>query len=460
MAAPVTIARNDHPAAAKSPRSAFWKLAIFGAAALAVGGAFYSGAVTKEKLAAALKYVRPSEAAHPAPSAPPVPPRYDHWDGLVSVSAEGQKAIGFNYAVVKAQTEPIRLELTGRTAYDDNTINKIRPRFDTRMEKVFASIGQKVKKGDPLVELYSTDLASAKSDFQTKWVQWQHDKKLYELRQKLVVTGAISQQLWAETQNDEQKSRLEFTLARDKLEVFYEVPKEEIDPLLEGLGQNNVDQRNFGSVSLKAKMTLRAKTDGYVISRFVVPGNYYESTDVLMEIAPLDHLWVWANVFELDQDKARVGQTMEIQFPYIAQTIQGRVDYVAPEVSKDTRAVKIRAIIPNPDARLKADMLVKAMLEIPPVPGQTVIPRLAMVAISGGEFVFVRQPRAGGDGPAKGDDADKFRRVKIRVAQENTDHVVVASGLTPGQEIVTNGSLILSQLYEDQRMTISGNPDQ
>ena len=107
-------------------------------------------------------------------------------------------------------------------------------------------------------------------------------------------------------------------------------------------------------------------------------------------------------------------------------------------------------------------MLVKALLEIPPYPGQTVIPRLAMVAISGGEYVFVRLPAKKDDDGAetKKGRADRFERVKIQVAQENTDTVVVTSGLKPGQEIVTNGSLILSQIYEDQRVTVTGLPTQ
>lgn len=457
MATPLTVSRSEPAPAARKSRSGLWALLLLVVAAGGVAGAFYSGLLTMEKVENAVKSVRGSETP-PAVSADPSPPTRstEPWNGLVAVNNTEQKAIGFRFAEVKAQTDPIRLELTGRTAYDDNTINKIRPRFDTRVETVWAAIGKKVAKGDPLVELYSTDLAAAKSDFQTKWVQWQHDKNLYNLREKLVATGAISQQLWVDTQNDEQKSRLDFTLARDKLEVFYEVPKEEIDPLLEHLRDKTNDAARFGSVTDKAKMTLRAKVDGYVINRYVVPSNYYESTDVLMEVAPLDHLWVWVNVFELDQDKVRVGQTMDIQFPYLAKTIEGRVDYVAPEVSKDTRAVKIRAVIPNPDARLKADMLVKAFLEIPPVPGQTIIPRLAMVAISGTEYVFVRKPRAG----KAENEPDEFERVKIRAAQENTDTVVVAEGLKPGQEVVTNGSLILSQLYEDQRMTYTGLPAQ
>ena len=159
----------------------------------------------------------------------------------MSVNGDEQTAIGFRYAEVKAQSTPLRLELTGRTAYDTNTITKVRPRFDTRVEKVHATIGQKVKKGDPLVDLYSTDLAAAKADFQTKYVQWQHDLKLYNLRQKLVETGAISQQLWVDTQNDEQKSRLDYNIARDKLSVFYEIPEEELNPLLERIRDKAAD---------------------------------------------------------------------------------------------------------------------------------------------------------------------------------------------------------------------------
>jgi cobalt-zinc-cadmium efflux system membrane fusion protein len=173
-----------------------------------------------------------------------------------------------------------------------------------------------------------------------------------------------------------------------------------------------------------------------------------------MVIAPLDHLWVLANVFELDQDKVQVGQTMEIQFPFLERKVQGTVQYVANEVSKDTRAVQVRATIPNPGGRLKADMLLKAILDIPPQKGQTVIPRLAMVAINGENFVFVHQGQDGPRGP------DKFERRKITVAQERIDHVVVKSGLKASEQVVTNGSLILAQLYEDQRTVDTGLPTQ
>jgi cobalt-zinc-cadmium efflux system membrane fusion protein len=466
MATPLTVPRQERGTAQRGSRSKLWKLSLLLVAILGVCGAVYFSGTSQSVIKRTLKSLSAGEArSEPTPSgtAPWKPRATSLGADLVTVTAEEEDAIGFNLAPVKAQTEPILIELTGRTAYDDNTISKVRPRFDTRVEFVHASIGQKVKKGDPLVELYSTDLAKAKTDCQTKYVQWQHDKNLYNLRKPLAASGAIAQQLWVDTQNDELKSRLDYNVALDYLEVFYEVPKAQIDPLLDKLGEKVVDPRSFGEVGDKAKITLRSKVDGYVITRAVVPGNYYESTDVLLEIAPLDHLWVWVNVYELDQDKVRVDQKLQIQFPFLQQKITGKVDYVASEVSKDTRAVKIRATIPNPEARLKSDMLVKAMLEIPPVKGQTVIPRQAMVAISGGEYVFIREPQSPSPNksePSKTAPGDRFRRIRIQVAQESTYNVVVAQGLVPDQVVVTNGSLILSQLYEDQRMTTTAMPVQ
>lgn len=447
----------------------FWKLTIALVTITGVAGAVYLSGVSKHQVRQALRYVERatiSRESHATEASIPIPIRSEGpWDGYIAITKDEEQAIGLQMSEVKDQTDAIKLELTGRTAYDPDTLTKIRPRFDTLVEHVYASLGDRVKKGDPLVDLHSTDLAAAKSDFQSKYVQWQHDLNLYNLRQSLVASGAISQQLWVDTQNDEKKSRLDYTLARDKLKVL-KVPDEEIAPLITPLNVNPKAGTNgsspgggqFGNIEDKAKMTLISPVDGIVIDRKVVNQNFYETSSELMVIAPLDHLWVQVNVYELDQDKVRIGQTMEIQFPFLERKIQGTVQYVAPEVSRDTRAVLIRATIPNPNARLKSDMLVKAILDIPPRKGQTVIPRLAMVSSNGKEYVFVRRPREHEAEHPRGTEVDRFERREIHVAQENHDKVVVGHGLKPGEEIATNGSLILAQIYEDTMTVDTGVP--
>jgi cobalt-zinc-cadmium efflux system membrane fusion protein len=201
-----------------------------------------------------------------------------------------------------------------------------------------------------------------------------------------------------------------------------------------------------------AKMTRISPVDGIVVTRDVVPGNFYDTNDVLMVIAPLDHLIVWLNVFEADQAQVKVGQHMEIKFPYLNRTILGTVQYVATEVSKETHAIRVRASIPNVDGELKADMLVRASLDIPSVNTQTVIPRSAVVVMNGHEYAFVRKPTANSK------DAERFERRELAIAEERSDHVVIASGIKASEEVAARGSLILAQLYEDQQTVGTGMP--
>ena len=392
---------------------------------------------------------------HGAPAAKDAeePPRpAGPWTGLVRVSAPEREAIGFRILPVTAQTQPIRLELPGKTDYDQTTLNKIRPRFDIALiERVFVSVGQAVKKGDPLYELKSVELAKAKTDCRIKYVQWDHDRKYLATREPLVKEGRITQKEWTDTVNDEKKSRLDYLNAREQLGT-YEIPDDQIDKLLEGLGDDRkkalevVD--NTQDIS---KLTVLSRYDGIVVERDVVEGNFYDQKDVLLTISPMDKLWVWGDVFESDQDKVHIGQKWTIDFQFSHEEFEGKVESIANGVDPETRTLRIRASIPNPGKNLKARMLVRATLQIKPLPSDTVIPRNAMVVINGDYFAFVAAA-------ASGERADLFERRKLEIEQEDHDIVIVKSGLKPGDRVVSNGSLILAQMYEDQSTVDSGMP--
>ena len=230
--------------------------------------------------------------------------------------------------------EPIRLELLGTTEYITDTLTKTRSMFKGRVDKVHVTVNQAVRKGDPLIDLYSKDLAEAKSAFEIEHIQWIYDNNLLEARESLVKSKAISQQLFEETKNNEMKSHREYEVARHKLFVY-------------GLTETEVDQVESESGSQKARMTLRSPIDGFVIERDVVPGNLYDENDTLLVIAPLERLWVWGNVFESDMDLVKLGQSWEIRFPFLAQKLQGKVEYISNRVDPNTHAVRVRTSIPN-----------------------------------------------------------------------------------------------------------------
>ncbi len=362
----------------------------------------------------------------------PPPKAMPHWNGLVEIAPKQLEAIGLETAEIQPQTEPTRLEINGSTAYDPNTQIQIRPRFTSLIDKVYVTLGTEVKAGDPLVDVFSAELAAAKSDYEKAQAYWLHDKKELERAERLFhdKPPAISEKEYLGIANDEKVSRAEAKVAADKL-IVYGVPAAEIPRVPNEVGTE------------KAKMTLLAPAGGVVIRKEVVQGNRYNDTDVLLVIAPLDHFWVWGNVYPSDATRVAIGQRWVVRCPMLDKEVVSTIESITSEIAQDTKTVRIRTEIPNVGGRLKADLLVGGYVEIPPVPGRVVIPRPAMVSGDGADYVFVARPRTDEKEPLQ------FERRTIRVVEEYHDKVIVSEGLQAGDIVATRGSLLLSQMYED-----------
>ncbi len=368
-----------------------------------------------------------------------VPKSKEPWDRTVSISQDQSEAIGLQTVSVQTQTDPTNLALFGITDYDPATVTTVRLQFDSRVDKVLVDLGTVIRQDDPLLELFSTDLASAKSDYEVAVSQWTHDKKILDYKTPLINDKTLPEKDRIEVENDEAQSALKMKLAKDKLLVY-------------GLNNDEIEAAKKEDGKEKAKMTLRARADGVVVKRDVVPGNYYDSKDTLLTIAPLDHLWVRGAVSELDADKVEVGQKITVIFPFSHRAIESKIDYIDKAIDPDTRSAKFRATIPNPGGKVKAGAFVKVQVHVPPGPGRTVIPRSAMVSVDRTDYVFIRKPGK----------VATFERRPIIAATESNDIVVVAEPaeghreLTPGEEVVTLGSLILEQMFEDKLMAEGG----
>jgi len=394
--------------------------------AMATAGAWF-GHPLPERPTTAADHVTHTSGSSIEPAAVALPPGL--WDGSVTFTPAQQKAIGVRTVAVLAQTEPLKLELQGKTDYNPDTLVKIRPRFDALVLAVHATVGQRVKKGDSLVDLYSVRLAEAKLEYESKQSQAEHDRQIAMHQRDLVAKGVIpdSSRVLLDAINLERRSLLEFKLARDELEVFG-VSLEEIA---------NVDAETGTE---KAKMTLRAPADGTIVARDVAVGNIYDPKDTLLTVASIEELWVWGNVYERDLDNVRQGLDWEVHFPFSRESVAGTVEYVSNQVDPQTHAVRIRGSISNADGHFKSDQLVRVIVKCPPQTGNTVIPRRSVVTNAGDCFVFVQRPA----GP------DTFERRSVEIEHEFSDHVIVASGLTPGEIVVTTGSLVMTQVYEDR----------
>src|SRR5262249_9047208 len=149
------------------------------------------------------------------------------------------------------------------------TLTIVRVQFDSRVDRVLVDLGSVVKKGDPLINLFSNTLAEAKSVYETAYNQWRRDKKVLDYKAPLAKSGTIPPKELIDAENDEAKSREAMKLAEDKLAVF-------------GLTDAEIEAAKSEEGVSKARMVIRAITDGIVIKRNVVPGNFYDPQDDLM----------------------------------------------------------------------------------------------------------------------------------------------------------------------------------
>jgi cobalt-zinc-cadmium efflux system membrane fusion protein len=376
-----------------------------------------------------------THAAEPEPDKSWIERPKTPWDRTLSLTDAQVKAIGLEAVKVLPQTEPTTLPLFGTTDYVPSTVTLVRTLFDNcRVDKVLVDTGATVKKGDPLLELFSTDLAAAKSDYEKTVSQWTHDKKVYDYKLPLAKENTLPKKELIEIENDEAQSHLNMKLAKDKLLVY-------------GLSEEEIQEAQKEDGVQKARMILRSRGDGVVVKKTVVQGNYYDSKDELMVIAPLNQLWVRGSVSELDADKVEVGQALTVVFPFSSdRDVTAKIDYIDKAIDPETRSAKFRTTISNPGGRLKAGAFVKVLVQISPKDGRTILPRASMVSVDRSDYVFIRKPGKG----------HVFERRPIFVDKEGNDIVIVAAPsegrreIRPGEEVVTTGSLILENMFEDK----------
>ena len=161
----------------------------------------------------------------------------------------------------------------GQPPADPKRLTVIRPRLECLLEKLYVQTGQAVKKGDPLLDLFSTELAKAKNEYLVRKIQWENDRRNLELRQKLVNTGAISNQVWVDSENQESKSKLEFQTAGEELNML-------------GLDDASIARVGEEKAEQKARMTLRSPVAGNVSELRAAVGSLYGIKDVLLVIDP------------------------------------------------------------------------------------------------------------------------------------------------------------------------------
>ncbi len=180
-------------------------------------------------------------------------------------------------------------------------------------------------------------------------------------------------------------------------------------------------------------VVLRAPVSGKVLELSVVNGEYRNDlSDALMTIADLSAVWITSDVAETDIRHVRAGAPISFELAaYPGEVFHGRVTLISDMLDPQTRTVKVRSEIPNPDGRLKPEMYGTVQLAERSEPCAAV-PAQAIFTRQGASYVW-RETAPG-----------TFERIPVRTGAQSGGQVVILEGLRPGDRIVVDGVMLLA----------------
>jgi membrane fusion protein, heavy metal efflux system len=356
---------------------------------------------------------QPSPGASVATSNAPLP------DVVVPLSQDAVERAGIVVAPVATGTSATEIRLPGVVEPNAYRQVVVTPLVAGRVTKVGPALGDRVRRGQTLAEIYSPALAEA----QTRYVSAQamldaHDREL-QRTQKLVEIGAASRQELEKIHAEHAAQTAAVQSARSQLELL-------------GVSASALDNMASGGVS--AATNVPAPIDGVVTERGANVGLNVDPATKLFTVVDLSTVWVVADLYEKDFSRIRVGSEAAITTsPRPDLTLRGRVSYIDPQVSADTRTAKVRIEVPNIGGELRLGMYADVVVAGAPGTSTPRVPRNAVQNVGDRTVVYLANPKEPG----------KFVEREVRLGQTSGGLVEVVSGVQPGDLVVTEGSFFV-----------------
>ena len=346
----------------------------------------------------------------------------DHKERVV-LSPEAMKNAGIKVTTVKAESLTETIRATANIAHNQDRSFHVTPRVRGRVVEVYASIGSAVSVGSSLALLDSTELGEARAEHAKAVALFDLAKSNVEREKRLFEQKISPQKDLLGAQAEERRVEVEVRMLHEKLRLY-------------GLSDGEVN----GSNAAPSRYMVRAPGPGVVFEKEITLGEVIEAGKKVFTISDLSTVWVLLNIYEKDLAKVTRGTSVKIQTEsYPGEIFAGKVAYIGDVLDPQNRAVSLRVEVPNPNRRLKPGMFATAEV----VTGATsakgiVIPSSAIQKIEGKPLAFVQQS----DG--------SFAKRDLDLGKEMSGRVEVKSGLTEGEQVVTEGSFTLkSELLKE-----------
>jgi membrane fusion protein (multidrug efflux system) len=305
----------------------------------------------------------------------------------------GMPAMPVEVARVKVGTVESKIEAVGTLASAESVM--IQPEVAGKIAEIAFQDGQQVKKGDVLVRLDASLLAAELADRQAAA---KLSKANHARTQQLAAKGIAALRTRDEALAKMESDRAQLQLAR----VRYE------------------------------KATLRAPFDGIVGLRRVSLGEYVEPGDDIVNLESIDSLKVEFRISEIYLPDVKVGQSIAIEASALpGKKFDGEVYAVDPHIDVDSRAIRLRARVANPQQELAPGLFVRVSLRTDRRPNALIVPEAAIVPNADGSIVVyvVREGQA--------------KAQPVKLGERMPGEVEIREGLKAGDIVVRSGQIRL-----------------
>ncbi len=325
----------------------------------------------------------------------------------VRLDPEGARRIGLAYAMVEYGPLLSTVRVVGVVSFDETRLVDVSPRVEGWAEELYVDFtGAPVRRGEPLLALYSPVLVAAQEEL------------ILARRLADELAGAGGDTGGAAGGRAAENARELLEAARRRL-AYWDIAADQI----EAIERSGAPQR---------ALVLRAPAGGLVVEKNVVRGSRVLPGTSLYRIADLSRVWVEGEVFEKDLGLVRVGRRVRVSLDaYPGRGFEGTVTYIHPTLSPESRTGRIRVELPNPDLQLKPGMYANLTFEAPIHQEGLHIPRSAVLTTGTRSVVFVRAS-----------DGSLVPR-EITVGGAAGGHVEVLAGLAAGEVVVSSANFLV-----------------
>lgn len=320
------------------------------------------------------------------------------------------------------------ITVAARVEVDDGRVARVGSPVMGRVTQLEVREGQVIRRGDLIAIVNSTALSDAQLSLLKALSQEQLARRAVDRAEILLASGVIGSAELRRREAELTQDASDVAASRDQLRVLG-MP----DDMLARLESTR---------TINSLLRINATMDGTVLQRKIAVGQVIEPADTLIEIADLSSLWLIADVPEESAGSLVAGESVEAEVAALPGTkIRGKISFVSATVSPETRTVRVRMDLPNPNRHYKPAMMATMVIHDPAQTRQ-VIPAAAVVHDGNQELVFVRRS------------ADRFELRPVTLGAEYRGFRVLLDGLHPGEKIVISGAFHLNN--ERIRLSVQG----